>query len=68
MTISDARLVYTVEEAADAVRQSVATIRRAIHTTDPNAFPPPLRAKRTSRKHLIPADELARWVASLPDV
>lgn len=68
MTVAPERLAYTIEEAADAVRQSVSTIRRAIHTTDPDAFPPPLKAKRTTRKYLIPADELARWVASLPDV
>jgi hypothetical protein len=67
-TVDPGRLVYTIEEAAEAVRMSVTTIRRAIHTTDPHSFPPPLKAKQASRRQLIPADELARWVASLPDV
>jgi len=66
------QIAYSVEDAAKAVAQSVATIRRAIHTTgvdkDGNAtFPPPLKAKRAGNKLLIPADELRAWVASLPD-
>jgi hypothetical protein len=62
-----AKRAYSVPEAAAAVSQSEATIRRALHSTDPTAFPPPLSAKRAGKKLLIPATELDRWVASLPN-
>lgn len=65
------QVAYTVNHAAKAVDQSPVTIRRAIHSTDPNAFPPPLRAKRAGTgdkaPYLIPRDALIAWVASLPD-
>jgi hypothetical protein len=61
------RLAYSVAEAAEAVSMSIDTIRRAMKATDPAAFPPPLRAKRTPKKTLILAQELDRWVDSLPD-
>lgn len=65
------KVAYTVLEAAEAVSLSHATIRRAIHTTNPNSFPPPLRAKQAGGpggKYLISVDELKRWFESLPDV
>jgi predicted DNA-binding transcriptional regulator AlpA len=62
-----APLAYKLKDAAEAVGQSQATLRRAIHATDPTAFPPPLRAKSTSRGFLILATELDRWLGSLPD-
>ena len=39
-------IAYGIKEAAAAVGMSEATLRKAINTTDPTAFPPPLRAKR----------------------
>ena len=61
------QLAYKLHEAAEAARQSVATMRRAIHATDPNAFPPPLKAKRAGKDYLITADDLRDWLDSLPD-
>jgi len=61
------QLAYTLPEAAQAVRRSEATLRRAIHATDPNAYPPPLRAKKDARGYLIPATELQAWLDSLED-
>lgn len=67
MTERPGKVAYTVDEAADATSLSVSTVRRALRSTDPSAFPPPLRAKRAGTKQLIEADELRRWVASFPD-
>lgn len=69
MTNNLARVAYSVEEAATATSMSVSTIRRALRSTDPAAFPPPLRAKKAGLKGklLIPATELSRWLESLPD-
>lgn len=65
------RILYTIPEAAEQVSVSVATIRRAIKATDPNAFPPPLRAKRVSgEKRAVYGVEhaaLMAWVDSLKD-
>lgn len=61
------QLAYTLAEAAQAVRRSEATLRRAIHATDPNAYPPPLRAKKDARGYLIGADDLREWFEALPD-
>ncbi len=64
-------LALSIAAAAKAVGQSPDTIKRAIRATDPDTFPPPLRAKRAGRAanaaYLIPVTELERWVASLPD-
>lgn len=50
---------------------SVSQLRRAIKATDPTAFPPPLKAKRSgsgkSAKQLILVSDLEAWVASFPD-
>lgn len=65
------RIAYTVEDAAEQVSQSVKTVRRAIASTDPTAFPPPLRAKRqgdrTNSAYLILHDDLVAWAESLRD-
>lgn len=65
------KLAYTVREAAVAAGVSQTLIRRALHTTDPASFPPPLAAKQLGAAknsgRLIFADELRRWVASFPD-
>lgn len=62
---------YSIPEAAVESGKSESTIRRAINTTDPNAFPPPLRAKRESdaknaRKFILHPDLMA-WLDSYPD-
>lgn len=63
-----AQLAMTLTEVAAVTPFSVKTLRRAVHETDPEAFPPPLRAKRDSRGRLIVlTSELERFLASLPD-
>jgi len=58
-------------EAAEEASVSVDTLRRAIRATDPNAYPPPLRAKRTGSErkpeYRIQASALEAWINSLPD-
>jgi hypothetical protein len=60
-------VAYTLVDAAQASGVSVDTLRKALHTTDPRSYPPPLRAKRAGKRYLILADELERWLESLPD-
>ncbi|HEY9249240.1 MAG TPA: helix-turn-helix domain-containing protein [Rariglobus sp.] len=60
-------MAFTLNEAAATARQSPSTIRRAIHATDPAAFPPPLKAKRDGKGYLILAADLNAWLESLPD-
>lgn len=63
-----ARVLLTVTEAAESVGCAVGTIRKAIRATDPNTFPPPLKAKLGSRgQHLIRPADLDAWADSLPD-
>lgn len=68
---STAKVAYTVTEAASAAGVSEAVIRRALHATDPAAWPPPLRSKRighaTNAPHLIPADWLRAWIDAFPE-
>lgn len=56
-----------LREAAQIAGCSVATLTRAIHTTDPTSFPPPLAASRlgaSSRaRYLVREDVLAEWIA-----
>lgn len=62
------RLAYPLAEAAEIAGVAVSTLRRATKATDPKRFPPPLRAKRGTRGALlITADELVRWIDSLPE-
>ncbi len=54
--------------AAEMCDVSVQTIRRAIKTSDPKSFPPPLRAKADSRGHYrILVSELERWAERWAD-
>lgn len=65
----------SLPEAAEEVGVSVDTLRRAIHATDPAQFPPPLAAKRMTKRgstdrnapYRIPASALQAWIDSLPD-
>lgn len=66
------RIAYDIKQAAEQVSVSVDTIRRAIRATDPNAYPPPLPAKRmgsSDRKpsYRISHPALMAWFNSLPD-
>lgn len=61
------KLAYDLEEAADQVSVSTKTLRRAIATTEPDTFPPPLRAKKVGRGYRILHVDLVEWADSLPD-
>ena len=58
-------------KAAAMTGVSQNTIRRAVKATDPNSFPPPLRARKVgngpSAKLLFTTGDLAAWVESFPD-
>lgn len=61
-------LVLTVAEAAVVARCSEASILRAIASTDPSRYPPPLTPigrHGRGRQYLITPEELRRWIASL---
>lgn len=51
-----------------AVPCSVDTLRKAIKQTDPEAFPPPLKAKVNGRgEYYILAKDLDDWLERWPD-
>ena len=58
-------------KAAAMTGVSQNTIRRAVKATDPNSFPPPLRARKVgngpSAKLIFTTGDLAAWVESFPD-
>ena len=65
------RIAYDLKQAAEQVSVSIDTIRRAIRATDPNAYPPPLKAKRSGSDkkpayRVLHAD-LEAWASSLKD-
>ena len=66
MSTTDKRLL-TIEEAAASVGYHPSTLRRAIHTTDPSSFPPPLKAKKPGGTYRIRSADLDAWVDSLDD-
>lgn len=67
MTAATKRLM-TVAEAAALTPYGPRVLKQAIHATDPNAFPPPLKAKRGSKgQYLVTDKALDDWVESLPD-
>lgn len=63
------KLAYSLSEAAGLASVSEKTLRRAIHATDPRAFPPPLKAKRmgVSGAQRILHTELMAWLERFPD-
>lgn len=62
------KLLLSLEEAAALTPYSVSTIRKAIRSTDPAAFPPPLKAKKDSKgKYAIRTADLESWIDELPD-
>ena len=54
--------LLTLTQAAEMTAMSVDTIRKAIRTTDPDAFPPPLRAKRASKGLRVLLSDLTAWM------
>lgn len=66
------RIAYKIPAAAEQVSVSEATIRRAIHATDPAAYPPPLKAKRAGEdgkraEYRVLHSDLVEWAESLED-
>lgn len=60
--------LMTLDEAAAHVPFSKDTLRRAITTTDPHSFPPPLKGKRDSKgRYLVTDRALIAWIDSLPE-
>jgi hypothetical protein len=64
-------LAYDVNEAAVQANVSKDLIRRGIASTNPRAFPPPLKAKKVGQasnaRIIILATDLAAWLANFPD-
>lgn len=64
-------VAYRLKEAAAATGVSVDLIRKALHTTDPEAWPPPLAARRIGHAAnaplVIEADVLRDWIARFPE-
>jgi predicted DNA-binding transcriptional regulator AlpA len=71
MTGGVAPAVLRIADAAAYTAQSESTIRRAVHTTDPAAFPPPLKAKKQGTHPKAPLQflrrELDAWLEQFPD-
>src|SRR5665647_359560 len=61
------KLAFTIKEAERSTGISAATITRAIHTTDPWSFPPPLHAKRAGSRYLVLSTDLIVWLESFRD-
>lgn len=65
--------LMTLEEAAEHTPYGVDFLRKAVHQTDPNGFPPPLAAKAglnksgTVRAYLVTATALPERADALPD-
>ena len=58
----------TLKEAAAETPYGEKTLRKAVHATDPAAFPPPLRAKAGPRGAFLITDRALReWIDSLAD-
>lgn len=65
------RIAYDLDSAAEQVSESTKTLRRAIQSTDPSSYPPPLKAKRKgtakNAAYAILHADLMAWAESLPD-
>lgn len=62
------KALMTLKEAATHTPYGVATLRRAVHSTDRHTFPPPLKVKLGPRgAHLVRDVDLRAWIDSLPD-
>lgn len=71
MSTAIAPAAFKIADAVTYTGQSESTIRRAVHSTDPNAFPPPLKAKKKGTHPKAPLQflrrELDAWLESFPD-
>lgn len=62
------KIAVKCDEAARLTSVSPATITQASNTTNPEAWPPPLRAKRNNKGHrYYLVRDLRAWVESWPD-
>jgi predicted DNA-binding transcriptional regulator AlpA len=63
--------LFRIAGAVEYTGQSESTIRRAVHATDPTAFPPPLKAKKQGTHPKAPLQflrrELDAWLEQFPD-
>lgn len=66
--MKDEQLAYDLREAAAATPFSEATIKRAIHATDPDVWPPRLPARQAGRKFVVLREDLIAWLRSFPPV
>lgn len=64
----------TLAQVASRTPFSVKQLKQAIKATDPEAWPPPLRAKVTSRngdgtprQYVVREPDLIEWLDNLPD-
>lgn len=62
---------YLLKDIPSVVPVSLNTVQRAIHTTKPDAFPPPLRAKRVGHgltaKYMVLSADIDDWLERFPD-
>jgi hypothetical protein len=72
--MSDTLRALSIADVTKVTPFSQKQVRAAIHATDPAAWPPPLRAKVTSRNadgsprsYVVLAKDLDAWLESLPD-
>lgn len=65
------RLAYDLDAAAEVTSVSASLLLKAIKQQDPDAFPPPLKAKRNGHgqkaKYLILDDDLRDWLRRFPE-
>jgi len=67
-----APIAYSLKDAARVAAVSQATLKQAIHATDPNAYPPPLPAFRLGThdraRYRVRRDALEAWVDRLAQI
>ncbi|GGL27443.1 hypothetical protein H9L10_03705 [Phycicoccus endophyticus] len=62
------KAVMSLQDVAAQTPWSVDTIRRAVRATDPDSFPPPLKAKRGPKgSYVIREQDFREWIDGLPD-
>ncbi|MGN6127584.1 MAG: hypothetical protein ACTHON_13550 [Humibacter sp.] len=67
MLLPEDRIAVGINEAVRLIGVSPRIVRRAIRTSDPTSYPPPLRAKWMGRKYSIRVADLIEWWESLED-
>lgn len=67
-SLTGQKMLLSLIEAAALTPFSSSTLRKAIRTTNPAGFPPPLRAKQDSKgRYMIRPADLQDWIDRLPD-